>query len=86
MTREGYPKSASETEADEDRLHEWIAGRIEARRAAGRRPLNVTIQEVYSSGLFDTEINRELLRRLISRGALRWGKTMSGYYVTLPTL
>ena len=71
--------------SDEDQLFQWIAGRIEARRAAGR-PLNVTIQEVYSSGLFDSERNRELLRRLISRGALRWGKTMSGYYVTLPNL
>ena len=46
----------------------------------------MTIQEVYGSRLFDVKRQRELLGRLISRGALRWGKTMSGYYVTLPNL
>ena len=72
--------------SDEDQLLQWVVDRIEARRAASKRPLNVTIQEVYGSGLFDVNRHRELLARLISRGALRWGKTMSGYYVTLPNL
>lgn len=68
------------------KLYDEIFQQIEMISRARKRPLLIPVQMLHALLPEPWGDVRLALRELIALGSIRWGKTMNGFYITLPTL